>query len=106
MGVFRYLSILSPVLPIFFFILFRPVKSVKELWVIFFYVIFSFSWDSVISILSAKEQIQQGSILHQDFILLFTLIDYTFVFFILRLLLASRIVKIVLTGISTLFVTY
>jgi len=98
MSAFYYLSILSPVLPIFFFILFRPGKSIKVLWVVFFYVIFSFSID-FLRFLSKKDE-------PYVFVLLFTLIDYTFVFFIMRLLLESRIVKIILSGISIFFVIY
>jgi hypothetical protein len=98
MSAFYYLSILSPVLPIVFFILFKPGKSLKVLWVVFFYVIFSFSIDSF-RFLSKQDP-------PYSFILLFTLCDYTFVFFIMWLLLESRMIKIILSAISIFFVLY
>jgi hypothetical protein len=101
MGVFRYLSILSPVLPIFFFMLFKPNKSVRELWVIFFYVIFSFLEDIFLFIIHLNSKRP-----NLDFLLLFTLIDYAFVFAIFQLLLTSKVLKTVLTVISLLFAAY
>jgi hypothetical protein len=100
MGVFHFLSILSPLLPILFFILFRPGRGAKELWVVFFYVIFSLLVDSTVALLSTKKDD------HPAFILLFTLIDYIFVYSILRLLLQTRLIKNILNITSLLFVIY
>jgi len=99
MGVFQFLSIFSPLLPIIFFILFRPNKSVKELWVVFFYAIFSFLEDILIFRYISREDTNLA-------FLVVTLIDYLFVSIILRLLLKSRPMKVALTVISILFVSY
>jgi hypothetical protein len=70
----------------------------KELWVVFIYIFFSFSIDLLRYFFISDPP--------PVFILLFTLLDYIFVFLILYSLLNSRIIKAVLILISILFVFY
>jgi hypothetical protein len=70
----------------------------KELWVVFIYIIFSFSIDSLRYFLISDPP--------AAFILLFTLLDYSFVFLILYSLLNSGIIKVILILVSILFVLY
>jgi hypothetical protein len=97
LSVIQIISSISSLLPIVFFILFCLKTNEKGLWVIFLYSIFSSVSDSLVSSL-------WGS--HRTFLLwnIYTIVEYSFLAYFFYLTIKLRLVRVLITIISALFI--
>lgn len=100
--IFQDISVYSPLLPIFFFLLFFARNNRKDIWVVFIYSLFAFITDRLLLNFKSSEYPR----LSFSILSLFTIIEFTlftiFIYFSLR----SRKIKSSILIVSAIFVFF